>query len=477
MASQPNSYVRPISSKPRYTPYDAAARPKALGGVPMDHTWSDISTSSELSNTTTYSVPSSCTTMELDHQGDLAPTFGAGYSNDEAQVELGGPSNTGYSNEILNYDAPQSIPFTAITESMPFSFQSQRPTPLGLEWMGNMKVLDFYDLVVEKSKEPYLVLRDEFPEYPRTPRIVYLDRDMGQAARKDYHPCQFPDNRCWKRGKTATRPVFRRPADLERHYVVVHASAQSFPCDYQRCNRKRNAFTRKDHCRDHFKEFHKEDIGHCKGEKSAKNKAERQAKEQAWLDERKIDPKWWRCAKCLERVRVAKAGWQCSSCKRDCEPHRKKARLGQQVGADVYDLEMEMSRQASLSTYGSGESQLKVAGTADMYDVGIETTHPAPSSPYDSDEGLQSMAGGSESQRNFDEYEQYPREACMDHLAEAADVYDMGYKASPQVSSQTYDGQKYLQDLVGDSESYSQYHNYPEQLQFDDVTWSSPRPW
>lgn len=177
MAEQLNSYFRPINSKPRYAPYDATARPKALGGVPMDHSWSDISTSSELSNTTTYSVPSTCTTMEPDHQDDLASTFGARYSNEKAQGELGGSSNTRYSNEILNYGASQSMPLTTIAESMSFPFQNQRPTPLGLGWMGNMKLLAFYDFVVEKSKEPYLILRKEFPESPRTPRIVYLDRD------------------------------------------------------------------------------------------------------------------------------------------------------------------------------------------------------------------------------------------------------------------------------------------------------------
>lgn len=136
-----------------------------------------------------------------------------------------------------------------------------------------------------------------------------------------------------------------------------------------------------------------------------------------------------------------------------------------------------MSRQTSLSTYDSNESQLRASEGADMYDMETEVTHPAPPSPRNSDTGHQSMVRGSQPQGDFDGYEEYPREAYTDHLAEPTDVYGMGYKTPPQVSAGTYDSQKYLQDMVLESESYGQYHDYLDQVQFDDMTWPSPRPW
>lgn len=201
-----------------------------------------------------------------------------------------------------------------------------RPTPSGLKWPDNFKILESYEFEVAKGKYPCFRLRPEYPTTSLTPRIVFLDGGEGTAK---YHPCQFPGESCWK---GQSRPVYYRPADLERHYRQVHASEdqkEKYPCDRFDCNRAKDPFTRKDHFRDHLKDFHKEDIGSCKGEKTTGNVSERkkwQQKQAMWLAERCISSDWWRCARCLVRVYVAKGGWYCQKCKRDCEQPRREAR-------------------------------------------------------------------------------------------------------------------------------------------------------
>ncbi|KAH6674305.1 hypothetical protein B0J14DRAFT_480663 [Halenospora varia] len=203
-----------------------------------------------------------------------------------------------------------------------------RCTPESLGWDGNIKIVDSYNLLVPKGKEPYLELKAEFYETSSTPRIVYLHREETET--KNYHPCQFPGSSCWKANNG--RPAFGRPADLERHYRQVHApdhQKESYPCDRNQCNRGKDPFTRKDHFRDHLKDFHKEDIGSCKGEKNATSPSERKkwaARQKIWEAERVIFEHWWRCAKCLQRVYVADQGWHCTTCKRDCELPRREAR-------------------------------------------------------------------------------------------------------------------------------------------------------
>jgi hypothetical protein len=135
------------------------------------------------------------------------------------------------------------------------------------------------------------------------------------------YPCQFPG--------CPTRKPFNRPADLERHYRNVHDDAlkERFYCDYPKCDRSEgnSFFTRKDHCRDHLRDYHKEDIGQAKRtKKDDKYKWERA--QEKWLAERTTSPKWWRCSKCLSRIQVDKEGWECRRCNHACESDRKIAR-------------------------------------------------------------------------------------------------------------------------------------------------------
>lgn len=148
--------------------------------------------------------------------------------------------------------------------------------------------------------------------------------------------------------------MFGRQADLHRHYMNVHADVKDkFPCDYEKCPRARDAFGRKDHFRDHFKCYHKEDIGPAPGERGrgGKESRNRQQARESWLAERRISEKWWRCAHCLVRNYVAEVGWICSSCKGACEEDRRAAREGV-TSTDSYTVTTPYPACGSCSGHG-----------------------------------------------------------------------------------------------------------------------------
>ncbi|CAG8982122.1 hypothetical protein HYALB_00003214 [Hymenoscyphus albidus] len=285
------------------------------GGEPMSTTNSN---STLYSQNSTYSDGTTATSMSLPYTLDspsaenvqFSPGPGPGYS-----AAFGDMSLVESSSASAAYFPPQ----------YQYPVQAAQPTPSSLGWdMTVMKVQDFYDFVVEKANEPYLQLRGQLQDHSKSP-IVFLDKDSHESHKKR-HPCLYPGRSCWKNG---IQPVFARTADLERHYNVVHdgSSGEKFACDYLKCTRHNDTFTRKDHCRDHYKEYHKEDIGEYKGSKSAKDKSRWQAKQREWEAERKIDPYWWRCPKCLDRVKIEKSGWTCPGCKKECDGSRYEARM------------------------------------------------------------------------------------------------------------------------------------------------------
>ncbi|KAF5627974.1 egg shell [Fusarium sp. NRRL 52700] len=121
---------------------------------------------------------------------------------------------------------------------------------------------------------------------------------------------------CLHPGCTA-RP-FKRTADLIRHYKNTHAPESSkdvYLCDYPRCTRFREPFHRRDHFRDHLREYHCEDI--------MKRGA---TVNEEWLEGRYTPSTWWRCPRCLVRVNISKHGYECPGCKTSCEPKRKEKR-------------------------------------------------------------------------------------------------------------------------------------------------------
>ncbi|KUI73041.1 hypothetical protein VM1G_08379 [Cytospora mali] len=133
---------------------------------------------------------------------------------------------------------------------------------------------------------------------------------------------------------------FRRSADLDRHIKHVHKKPnERYYCDYNRCQRSERVsvaaaasssstspspadsavgtgpFGRKDHCRDHYRTFHKEDLCRRNGKEVP-----------GWFDDRNISTSWWRCTKCLKRVSYHKYEWECNDCEQILEPERINAR-------------------------------------------------------------------------------------------------------------------------------------------------------
>ncbi|KAI1085311.1 hypothetical protein F5B20DRAFT_575778 [Whalleya microplaca] len=112
---------------------------------------------------------------------------------------------------------------------------------------------------------------------------------------------------------------FRRKADLQRHYMHIHrdvSQKKAFHCDWKKCQRFKEPFFRLDHCRDHYRDYHNEDI--------LRRGANNESNE--WWQSRNVDRKWWRCPKCLSRIYVKSDGFDCAKCKTKCESDRRKLR-------------------------------------------------------------------------------------------------------------------------------------------------------
>ncbi|KAM0332044.1 hypothetical protein ACHAQA_002313 [Verticillium albo-atrum] len=91
--------------------------------------------------------------------------------------------------------------------------------------------------------------------------------------------------------------------------------ASTFYCDYAACPRRTEGFSRKDRFRTHLQETHKEDVN----KKGAKI-------EDSWLDGRKMSNKWWRCTRCLDRIKIDEHGWECPKDNVKCEKRRREYR-------------------------------------------------------------------------------------------------------------------------------------------------------
>ncbi|KFZ00936.1 hypothetical protein V501_10348 [Pseudogymnoascus sp. VKM F-4519 (FW-2642)] len=86
-----------------------------------------------------------------------------------------------------------------------------------------------------------------------------------------------------------------------------------FFCDYQNCN-DREGFDRKDHCVEHYREYHSEDLVE-----------DQQRNLELLLLKRNIMSVWWRCSKCLKKNQT-ESGWKCGGCSQMCEKVRIAAR-------------------------------------------------------------------------------------------------------------------------------------------------------
>ncbi|PMD46096.1 hypothetical protein L207DRAFT_388633, partial [Hyaloscypha variabilis F] len=189
-----------------------------------------------------------------------------------------------------------------------------RHTPTSLGWSRPSDYVKLYKFIVPLKGRPYLELLQQWTPTSTTPEKVYLDETND---RKNFS-CQYPGV-C-----NARQGLFSRSADLERHYKNVHANDKdTFPCDYPKCPRSRDPFTRKDHFRDHLRDFHMEDIGCAKGDKKSTKWQEAQ---RIWLSERKISPEHWRCAKCLVKNMVSESEWKCRYCQTPCGEEQRSRR-------------------------------------------------------------------------------------------------------------------------------------------------------
>ncbi|KAE9366503.1 hypothetical protein N431DRAFT_284563, partial [Stipitochalara longipes BDJ] len=201
-------------------------------------------------------------------------------------------------------------------------------TPSSLGWTHGTELLNRYTFRVPPwGRQPYFELAGKWTPTHESPVRVYLDEPKQFI--KGQFPCMYP-------GCNGKQTVFSRPADLERHYKNVHADdKETLPCDYLNCprsNMQGSPFTRKDHYRDHLRDYHKEDIGSPKAPKypanNSRNNSKWHAAQKKWLAGRRIDPKNWRCGACLGKNDVAQVGWACPSCRRPCEEERIKTRGG-----------------------------------------------------------------------------------------------------------------------------------------------------
>lgn len=181
--------------------------------------------------------------------------------------------------------------------------------------------------------------------------LVHVLVTRCRDIQKGTYPCQFPG--------CQSKKAFNRPADLERHYRNVHVSEsqrERYQCDYSKCDRAADPFTRKDHYRDHLRDYHKEDLGQAKGAKT-EDRPKWERAQKVWLAERNISSDWWRCAKCLLRVHAAEEGWECQKCNEKCDLERQMMR-GEPI-ASLYD-----SIQA-----GSPSSSVTVRPQDQCYDI------------------------------------------------------------------------------------------------------------
>ncbi|TEA14905.1 hypothetical protein C8034_v002853 [Colletotrichum sidae] len=157
----------------------------------------------------------------------------------------------------------------------------------------------------------YWQMKPRFVPAGQYPTVIPHSGGQEQQESVDY---KFP---CLEAGCTAN--PFKRKADLERHYRQVHqdpSKKEAHKCDYPKCSRRNEPFGRRDHFRDHLRDYHNEDIfkrgSHV---------------DDSWLQGRNLSSRWWRCSKCLIRVDVnSYPDHVCPKCKNPCEDKRKAAR-------------------------------------------------------------------------------------------------------------------------------------------------------
>ncbi|KAI2640229.1 hypothetical protein GGS21DRAFT_405394 [Xylaria nigripes] len=269
--------------------------------------------------------PSSSTPMTRGSSGESTSTA---YSNDtirKPSSEYGTygsmwPSVSASHQDSLWSPVPDSssydINVSPNTSNLPYLPGSSECVTASSGSYGNMasesdKWWEYYNFIadVEPGQKPYWRLKPQF-----TPTSQY----PPMRANEEYITVSQPQTKdgmfvCLAEGCSKS---FKRKADLERHYKNLHTLSEwkdQFPCDWKRCQRAKEPFHRIDHQREHYREFHHEDIMR----RGSPGKQDRE-----WWSSRVINHDWWRCSRCLCRVSVEEYGYQCRECKTDCERER-----------------------------------------------------------------------------------------------------------------------------------------------------------
>ncbi|KAI2624954.1 hypothetical protein GGR54DRAFT_543003 [Hypoxylon sp. NC1633] len=228
----------------------------------------------------------------------------SGYSNGQYDVALSPSSETMGNFDFLNVPDGGSY----ITDGLGYDLSGQAPDP-GFQYQ-------YYKFVTSEDagQGPYWQLLPGLMPSMDMPTTLPVDQNShvprSASDNTGRHVCLEPH---------CSASPFKRKADLQRHYLHRHRDSKlkkPFPCDYKKCGRSKEPFFRLDHCREHYRDYHMEDI-----ERRGQNK---EAPE--WWKSRNVQPQWWRCAKCLSRIPIDTKGFQCPKCKTTCETQRRNLR-------------------------------------------------------------------------------------------------------------------------------------------------------
>ncbi|KAK8045107.1 hypothetical protein PG993_005131 [Apiospora rasikravindrae] len=168
----------------------------------------------------------------------------------------------------------------------------------------------YYDYTPPETVQQNYIASPSTSLPPTSPLEDMVPRiEPVSAGQPEGHTCLYPG--------CESKP-FKRKADLDRHWEHVHLPPHqkvSYYCDYSKCSRHTEPFYRMDHCRDHLREYHKEDLVRKNGKE-----------DDVWYQNRKVSTKWFRCTKCLHRNQIKESGWTCPNCSTSCDKKRQKLR-------------------------------------------------------------------------------------------------------------------------------------------------------
>ncbi|ROV92382.1 hypothetical protein VMCG_09136 [Cytospora schulzeri] len=175
---------------------------------------------------------------------------------------------------------------------------------------------------------------ESVPRYGDAYESQYTMAESRNLQPSSIQSSRSPEYICLYEG--CSQKPFKRSADLDRHIKHVHKKPVESAVGT-------GPFGRKDHCRDHYRTFHKEDLCRRNGKE-----------EPRWFDDRNISTSWWRCTKCLKRVSCRDYGWECNDCEQRLEPERMNARK-RRLGLAATDPRLQVA--LTLDTPCNGVSR------------------------------------------------------------------------------------------------------------------------